>query len=291
MCHLARIVAARFFSTMFCVRRALALAATLLSMTASSVAARDAGSFNTTADNLQRYQECMSLARQEPLRALPMAEKWKGQGGGLGARHCKAIAMFEAGRHTEAATELEAIARDMGQARPGLRAELWAQAGQAWSAAGQATKAAAAQSRALDLKADDADLWVDRGLSYATLRDWPRAVSDFDRALTLRPKNVDILVLRSAAWRKAGHPDRALADAQLALKVAPDNTRALLERGFTFLARGDKVSAQADFKKVLSLVPPDSEAAKRAQAGLDGEADQTDVPPAGSRPATSGAKR
>jgi hypothetical protein len=35
--------------------------------------------------------------------------------------------------------------------------------------------------------------------------------------------------------------------------------------------RGDKVAAEADFKKVLSLVPPDSEAARRAQAGLRGE--------------------
>jgi tetratricopeptide (TPR) repeat protein len=292
MCHLARIVAARFFSTMFCARSALALSGMVLLTAASSAAARDVNSFPSTADNLRRYQECMSLARQEPLRALPMAEKWKGQGGGLGARHCRAIAMFETGRHSEAATELEAIARDMGQERPGLRAELWAQAGQAWSAAGKADKAAAAQSRALELKSNDADLWVDRGLSYATLRQWPRAVSDFDHALALRPNNVEILILRSAAWRKSGDAGRALADAQLALKIAPDNTGALLERGFTFLARGDKVSAQADFNKVLSLVPPDSEAAKRAHAGLDGESEGTKASPSAiGRPAASGTKR
>ena len=133
---------------------------------------------------------------------------------------------------------------------------------------------------------------MDRGLSYATLREWPRAVSDFDRALALRPNNVEILILRSAAWRKSGDAGRALADAQLALKMAPDNTGALLERGFTFLARGDKVSAQADFNKVLSLVPPDSEAAKRAHAGLDGESEGTKASPSAiGRPAASGTKR
>lgn len=276
---------------MFFARRASILSVVILLLAGSSVAAQNSAGFASTPDNLRLYRECMSLARQEPLRALPMAETWKGQGGGLGARHCKAIAMFETGRHVEAATELEAIARDMGQARPGLRAELWAQAGQAWSAGGQADKAAAAQSQALDLKTNDADLWVDRGLSYASLRDWPRAVSDFDRALALRPNTVEILVLRAAAWRSAGKPDRSLADAQLALKLAPDNTGALLERAFTSLARGDKAGAQTDFKKVLSLVPPDSEAARRAEAGLRGETEQTGAPPAAGRPVTNGAKR
>ncbi len=276
---------------MFFVHRALALSAVATLAAASSVAARDVGPFGSTPDNLRRYQECMSLARQEPLRALPMADTWKGQGGGFGARHCKAVAMFEAGRQAEAAAEFESIARDMGQERPGLRAELLAQAGQAWSAAGQADKAAAAQSRALDLKSNDADLWVDRGLSYATLNQWSRAVSDFDRALALRPNTVEILVLRAAAWRKAGDAGRALADAQLALKIAPDNTDALLERAFTSLARGDKASAQSDFNKVLSLVPPDSEAARRAEAGLHGQADRGGPSSAGSRPATNAAPR
>lgn len=280
----------RFFSTMFSARCVSVLLGATLLATASPVAAQSTGAFASTPDNLRRYRECMSLAHQEPLRALPLAEKWKGQGGGLGARHCKAIAMLEAGRHAEAATELEAIARDMGQERPGLRAELWAQAGQAWTGAGQIDKAAAAQSKALDLKADDADLWVDRGLSYATLRDWPRAISDFDRALVLRRDNVEILVLRSAAWRNTGGFDRSLADADLALKIAPDNTGALLERGFTYLARHDKGRAQADFNKVLSLVPPGSEAAQRAEAGLRGEA-SAGTPPATSRPAPNGATR
>ncbi len=257
----------------------------------SPVAAQDLGAFASTPDNLRRYTECMSLARREPLRALPLAESWMGKGGGLGARHCIAIATFESGRHAQAANQLEAIAHDMGQERPGLRAELWAQAGQAWIAAGQADKAAAAQSQALDLKTDDADLWVDRGLSYATLREWPRAVSDFDRALALRANDVEILVLRCAAWRYAGNLPRSLADAQLALKVAPDNTSALLERGFTYLAGGDLVQARGDFNKVVSLVPPGSEAAKRAEAGLRGEQANGNLPSGASRSGAGGEKR
>lgn len=250
--------------------------ATLLVMCVASPASaqnlqRDLGPLGVTPDQQRRYEDCMRLARSEPLRALPAAEKWMGEGGGMGARHCVAIAMFEAGRFIPAATQLEAIARDMGNERPGLRAELYAQAGQAWMEAGQAENAAAAQSQALTLKATDPDLWIDRGLSYAAMKEWPRAISDFDRALDLRGKDIETLVLRAAAWRNAGDARRALEDAQFALRLAPDHSEALLERGFAYLKLGNATAAGADFRKVIELVPPESDAARRAEAGLRGE--------------------
>lgn len=224
-----------------------------------------------TVEQLRRYTECMSLARREPARVLPAAEKWLAEGGGMGARHCVAIATLESGRHAQAAALLEAIARDMGQERPGLRAELWVQAGQAWLDAGQATNAVAAQGRALELKPNDADLWIDRGLSYAAQSAWPQAIADFDKAVGLAPNSVEALVLRAAAWRNAGDSAKALIDAGRALKMAPEHSEALLERGFALLARGDRQTASADFTKVLKLVPPGSDAARRADSGLRGE--------------------
>ena len=249
---------------------------------ASASAAQGLSTFETTPDHLQRYTECMKLARKEPLRALPLAEKWNAEGGGLGARHCVAVAMFQAGKYAQAATQFEAIARDMGQERPGLRAELWGQAGQAWIEAGQADKAAQAQTRAIELKANDPDLWIDRGLSNAAMQAWPRAISDFDQALRLRPDDVEILVLRAAAWRNAGNAAQALSDVGRALKVAPDHTEALLERGFANLMRGNRSLANDDFNRVLRIVPPDSDSARRAQAGLRGEQPgaTTTAPPA-----------
>lgn len=223
------------------------------------------------ADHTKRYDACLKQARSDPLKALPMAEKWHSDGGGLAARHCVAAAMFQAGRYVQAAAQFEAIARDMGQDRPRVRAELWAQAGQAFMEAGAADKAAEAQSRALELNANDADLWVERALSYAAMLAWPRAISDLDSALTLRPNNVEILVLRAAAWRNAGNPTRALDDANRVLRIAADHSEALLERGFAYLARGERAQANADFDKVLRLVPPDSKAARRAEAGKPGE--------------------
>jgi tetratricopeptide (TPR) repeat protein len=227
--------------------------------------------FAGSGEQLKRYTQCMSLARSEPMRALPMAEKWMGEGGGLGARHCVALATFLAGRPQQAAAQFESIARDMGLDRPGLRAELWGQAGQAWMEGGLAQRAAAAQSMAIDLKPNDAELRVDRGLSYAAMQAWPRAISDFDQALQLQPNDVEVLVLRAAAWRNAKDLTKALADAERALRLAPEHSEALLERGFAHLARGEKPAANADFNKVLKIVPPGSDAAQRAESGLRGD--------------------
>ena len=237
--------------------------------------------FAQTPNHLRRYTECMKLARQEPLRALPVAEKWKTEGGGLGARHCVAIAMYESGQYMPAALQLEAIAHDMGAERPGIRAELLAQAGEAWSEANQAENAAKAQSQALALKPDDPDLWVDRGLSYAAMRVWPRAISDFQRSLDVQPGNVETRVLLAAAWRNAGDPARSLAESGRALRSQPDHSGALLEHGFALLAQGNRPAANADFNRVLKLVPGTDEA-KRAEAGLNGE---LPAAPAASRPA------
>jgi len=246
--------------------------------------------FAPTPNHARRYAECMQQARREPLKALPIAEKWKAEGGGLGARHCVAIAMFEAGKYVPAATQLEALERDMGSERPGLRGELLAQAGQAWMEANQAENAAAVQSRALDLKPQDVELWIDRGLSFAAMRAWPRAISDFDRALRIEPNKVEVLVLRAAAWRNAGDPAKALGDADRALKLAPDHSEALLERGFAVLARGERQAATAEFAKVLKLVPAGSEQARRAEAGLRGEQPAAEAP-AASRPPKDGPQR
>lgn len=237
-----------------------------------------AGLQDGSPDQLRRYTECMKLARGEPLKALPAAEKWRAEGGGLGARHCVAVILLLSGKSAQAAAQFESIARDMGQDRPGLRAELWGQAGQAWMDAGQAGKAVEAQGKAIELKIDDADLWIDRGLSYAAMQSWQRAISDFDRALRLRQDNVEVLLLRAAAWRNAGDPGRALADANRALAIAPDHSEALVERGFAHLARDSRNLANIDFNRVLRLVPPGTSAARRAEAGLRGELPVAPVP-------------
>jgi tetratricopeptide (TPR) repeat protein len=238
--------------------------------------------FAPTPNHARLYAECMKQARSEPLKALPLAEKWKAEGGGLGARHCVAIAMYESGKYVPAATQLEAIEKDMGGERPGLRAELLAQAGQAWIQANQAENAATVQSRAIELKPGDVDLWIDRGLSYAAMQAWPRAISDFDRALVLEPYKVEIYVLRAAAWRNAGNPAKAQADADRALTIAPDDPDILLERALALQAQGNRKAAEIDLNKVLKRAPAGSDTVRRAEAALRGEP-ATPSPPAASK--------
>ena len=91
-------------------------------------------------------------------------------------------------------------------------------------------------------------------------------------------------MLRAAAWRNARNPTQALSDITRALRIAPDHSGALLERGFAYLARGDRTQANDDFNQVLRIVPPDSDNARRAQAGLRGEQPGAGRAPAG--PAT-----
>ena len=107
----------------------LALAAALPAA-AQGPAPQGLGSFaplrplDNAPDHLRRYNDCMILARSEPLKALPVAEKWHGRGRRPGGAPLRGVAMFEAGSYVQAAAQFEAIARDMGKDRPGLRAEL-----------------------------------------------------------------------------------------------------------------------------------------------------------------------
>src|SRR4029077_323718 len=118
--RLVRIAAALFSSRMLLPRQALlpllALAAALPAA-AQGPAPQGLGSFaplrplDNAPDHLKRYNDCMILARSEPLKALPVAEKWHGEGGGLAARHCVAVAMFESGRYVQAGGAFEGDAR------------------------------------------------------------------------------------------------------------------------------------------------------------------------------------
>src|SRR4030095_8649877 len=93
------------------------LASCLALLAAAPCAAQGLSILEESPDHLRKYNEGINRPRAEPLKALPAAEKWHAQGGGLAARHCVATAMFGAGRYTQAAAQFDAIARDMGRER------------------------------------------------------------------------------------------------------------------------------------------------------------------------------
>ncbi len=220
----------------------------------------------------RRYSACMAQARAEPVKALTAAREWFKEGGGLAARHCAAIAFYGLGQFVEAGTELERLGREMTGQSAQLRAEVFAQAGQAYQAARLGEKALAMQNAAILLDPRNADIWVDRSITFAAVSAWREAASDLTRALELSPNRTDVLALRAAAWRNAGDSAKALADAEAALKLEKDYPDALLERGLARRLRNDRAGSDADLKRVIALAGETSELGKRAREALRGAA-------------------
>jgi tetratricopeptide (TPR) repeat protein len=219
-------------------------------------------------DPARRYADCMATARIDPKRGIEIARAWEGAGGGAGARHCRAIALLELGDHVEAGKQLEALAREMTGQSNALRAEIFAQAGQAYQAARLGEQALAAQNAAILLNSQNPEIWIDRSITYAAVGGYREAVSDLSHALALEPGRGDALVLRAAARRQLGDFKAAVADADAALRTDPNVADAFLERGLARRALNDRNGSDADLRKVLSLVPATSEQAARARAGL-----------------------
>lgn len=223
-------------------------------------------------DPAKRYSACMAQARAEPVRALNSAQEWYKEGGGLAARHCAAIALYGLGQFVEAGTELERLGREMTGQSAQLRAEVFAQAGQAYQAARLGEKALSMQNAAILLDPRNADIWVDRSITFAAVSAWREAASDLSRALDLSPNRPDVLVLRAAAWRNAGDAAKALADAEAALKLEKDYPDALLERGLARRLRNDRAGSDADLKRVIALTGESSDLGKRAKDALQSAA-------------------
>ncbi|MBX3499327.1 MAG: tetratricopeptide repeat protein [Alphaproteobacteria bacterium] len=223
-------------------------------------------------DPARRYSACMAQARAEPVKALNAAQEWLKDGGGMAARHCIAIALYGAGQFVEAGAQLEQLGREMTGQSAQLRAEAFAQAGQAYQAARLGEKALSMQNAAILLDPRNADIWVDRSITFAAVSAWREAASDLSRALQLSPDRPDVLVLRAAAWRNAGDSAKALADAEAALKLEKDYPDALLERGLARRLRNDRAGSDADLKRVIALAGEDSDLGRRAKDAMRGAA-------------------
>jgi len=218
----------------------------------------------------RRYSACMAQARAEPVKALNAAQEWFREGGGMAARHCVAIALYGAGQFVEAGTQLEQLGREMTGQSAQLRAEVFAQAGQAYQAARLGEKALSMQNASILLDPRNADIWVDRSITFAAVSAWREAASDLSRALELSPSRPDVLVLRAAAWRNSGDSAKALADAEAALRIEKDYPDALLERGLARRLRNDRAGSDADLKRVIALAGEDSDLGQRAKEAMRG---------------------
>lgn len=220
-------------------------------------------------DHSQQYTACMNLAKTRPREAYASANAWYDRGGDQAAQHCAAMALFGLRDYFEAASRLDMLADAQAGARNKLRADLYAQAGQAWVLANYPDKALASQGNAILLVPDSVDFLIDRAVTYAGIERYADALRDLNRALALAPRKHEALTLRATVLRLARQPDKAAADIEQAIRYGADYPEAYLERGLQRKASQPQL-AREDFIKVLRLVPEGSDLAAQARKQLEG---------------------
>jgi tetratricopeptide (TPR) repeat protein len=226
------------------------------------------------AADVQRYERCMTTARDEAQKGVEAALAWRREGGDAAADHCLATALVARGDASEGAQLLEQLAAEDTSQATAMRSRLYGQAGRAWLRAGESRRAWAALTDALQLGGNETDLLVDRAIALAGLRLYFEAIDDLSRALDLAPGRAEALVMRATAWRHLENLELADDDLVRALALAPNNADAFLERGNIRRLRGQNAAARADWLVVLRL-DPDGPAGEAARMNIE----QMDVLP------------
>jgi tetratricopeptide (TPR) repeat protein len=220
----------------------------------------------------ENYRKCMRTARISPDKGFEEALRWQDHGGADAARHCAAVALIHLKQFKEAATRLETLAQKMPKLTPdAVRAEVFAQAGQAWLDANDPARAFTVQSAAIKLNPKSAHLWVDRATTHASRGRYKEAVKDLSASLNLQPNSADAWTLRASAHRYAGNMAAARQDVVKAMSIDPAHAGGLLESGILMRLAGDKDGARQDWLKLIELHEgsPAAETAKRNLEKLD----------------------
>jgi tetratricopeptide (TPR) repeat protein len=201
-----------------------------------------------------RYQQCVDMTKRDAQNAYNQALAWHGSGGGDGAEHCKALALVQLQRYSEAAPLLDAMGQEK-SLQNSARAQLYDQAGNAWLLAEDAGHADVSFSNALLFSSGDVEILADRARARAMRKDWSGAEADLTGALIRDPDRADLLVLRASARHAAGHKKEARADIDTALGIFPGYGDALVERGAMKFEDGDTRGAVADWQQVIKANP------------------------------------
>jgi len=199
------------------------------------------------------YRNCVDWVQVDPNRALQDAEGWRNAGGGLAARHCRALALATLGDFNQAAQESQSIAAEMPPSEARLDALI--SAGEYFMAAGDPYSARQQFDLALSDAPNNTEALESRSRSLAAAGDMTGAMADLNTLLGLEPGNVEALALRAAAKRRQGDHAGAISDADLALQYDPGSAISYFERGAARAVSGDIGGAQSDWQTAASLDP------------------------------------
>ncbi len=214
----------------------------------------------------QRYDGCVRALETDAPIAERFGREWAERGGGLPARHCRALALMRMERFADAEAELADMAR--AAASGAFAADLWAQAGNAALLGGDAGKAAGHFEAGLGVVGAfaplrEAALRIDLARALVEMGRNAQARGALDRAVTLDPANATGWLLSAALARRQGDLARASHDIARASALAPSDPDVMLEQGHVAAAAGDREGAERVWALVLRAAPG-SEAARLA---------------------------
>jgi predicted negative regulator of RcsB-dependent stress response len=207
----------------------------------------------------QRFDRCVGLASEDPVKAEGEAGQWQRDGGGFLAHQCLGITYATELRWSAAAAEFEAAARGGEIAHDRRTANYWAQAGNAWLAAGEPMKARGALNAALasgtleGLQRGEANL--DRARAFVASGDLADARADLDRACVDAAADPLAWLLSATLARRMNDLPRAKKDITEALHRAGDDASVQLEAGNIAAATGDEAGAKLAWQRAVSIKP------------------------------------
>lgn len=185
------------------------------------------------------YKECTSLAIVNPTAAEAKAAEWlKIDVNGVGAHHCRAMALYGQRRFAEAADELALVHNLIAAENINLRCFVTRQEAKAWLDAGKPDAAMNTIGRQItelgNTHGDNvteakltADLLLERATMRATYGQYQDAVQDLDHAVSLSPTNEDVLLARANAFEQLNDIALAKNDIAVVLRLNPKNAKAL----------------------------------------------------------------
>lgn len=183
------------------------------------------------------YLECTKLASTNPLHAEQKATEWLKLDDGVGANHCRAMALYGQRRFAEAAEALALVRSKLARENVNLRSYITRQASKAWVEAGRPDNAIALLGTQITdiagIRGNNAahakltsELLLERARLRATYGQAAQAVQDLDHAVSLTPTNEDVLLERAAAFAQLGDTALAQSDVAVVLRLNPGNTKA-----------------------------------------------------------------
>ena len=179
----------------------------------------------------ERYRACLAKVESNPEEAYEDGLIWRGEGGGVPARHCVATAMLALGQTAEAAARLESAALAPDGGDPIQRTEILHQAGEAWLLAERFSDAENAFTQGLVYTPGDTSLLTNRAQARWEQDRYRDAEADLSDVLLVSPGDVRALRMRADLRLEMGRLTEAQSDIDLAASLAPDDVETLVVRG------------------------------------------------------------